>query len=176
MNDNKLIGASIEINGGQVYDPLGLLELHKIAPSNLPHSKWLRESEIKHCRIAMLAVIGAFTGKLGLVIPGYTAIEDPVLNLNKYISEFPVGFIQIIAALAIIEGHFYPGEFWFGKGTREAGDLGFDPLGFYKNKTKAQKDNLQLQELKNGRLALIALSGFTSEHWIHGSTPFGLEL
>ena len=36
-----------------------------------PHPKWLRESELKHGRIAMLAAIGAYTAQLGLVIPGY---------------------------------------------------------------------------------------------------------
>jgi hypothetical protein len=31
---------------------------------------------------------------------------------------------------------------------------------------------LRLQELKNGRLAMIALAAYTSEHWIPGSVPF----
>ena len=36
-------------------------------------------------------------------------------------------------------------------------DLGYDPLGFSKNKSAAQKNTLRLQELKNGRLAMIAM-------------------
>lgn len=63
-------------------------------------------------------------------------------------------------------------EFWFGKGEREAGNLGYDPLGFFKKKTDAQKDYLRLNELKNGRLAMIAMAAYTSEHWIPGSVPF----
>jgi hypothetical protein len=66
----KWVGASIEVNNNQVYDPLDLLKLHDIAPTVFPHAKWLRESELKHCRIAMLASIGAFTAQYGLVIPG----------------------------------------------------------------------------------------------------------
>ena len=65
----KLVGASVEA-GGEIYDPLDLLKLHDIAPTVFPHPKWLRESELKHCRIAMLAAIGAFSAQYGLVIPG----------------------------------------------------------------------------------------------------------
>eukprot|EP01035_Chromulina_nebulosa_P021767 gene21767-28167_t len=172
MSDEKLVGASIEVNGGEVYDPFGTLALHTVAPTVFPHPKWLRESELKHGRIAMLASIGAFTGQYGITIPGYTAVADPVENLNKYVLDWPFGFTQILFAIALIEGTSEPNEFWFGKGDREAGNLGYDPLGFFKNKTPAQKDNLRLQELKNGRLAMIALAAYTSEHWIPGSVPF----
>jgi hypothetical protein len=58
-----------------IYDILGLLKLHNIAPGVLPHPKFLREAELKHSRIAMLAVVGAFTGKFHFTIPGYTSIE-----------------------------------------------------------------------------------------------------
>ena len=162
----------MELNGGKVHDPLDLLKLHEVNSEVFPHPKWLRESELKHCRIAMLASVGAFTGQYGLVIPGYTADADPVTNLNAYALNFPLGFAQILLAIGIIEGNFFPGEFWFGKGEREAGDMGYDPLGFFKNKTSAQKDTLRLQELKNGRLAMMAMAAYTAEHWIPGSVPF----
>ena len=168
---DEWVGASIEA-GGKVWDPLGLLTIHSINPNVLPHAKWWRESELKHCRIAMLASVGAFSSQIGLTIPGYTSVADPVENLNKFVSEWPLGFSQIILAIGIIEGNFFPGDFWYGKGAREAGDLGYDPLGLFRNKTPAQKDNLRLQELKNGRLAMMALAAYTSEHWIPGSVPF----
>ena len=173
MSD-KMVGASVEsfLSDGKVYDPLGMLDLHTVAPRVCPHPKWLRESELKHCRIAMLASIGAFTAQYGVVIPGYTAVADPVENLNHFVTEWPLGFSQIIASIAIIEGSKFPGDFWFGKGDREAGDWGYDPLGFYKGKSAAQKESVQLQELKNGRLAMIAMAAYTSEHWIPGSVPF----
>ena len=66
---DKMVGASIEA-GGDIYDPLDMLKLHDIAPTVFPHPKWLRESELKHCRIAMLAAIGAFSAQWGLIIPG----------------------------------------------------------------------------------------------------------
>jgi len=168
----ELVGASIEVNGGKVYDPLGLLKIHDINPGVLPHPKWLRESEIKHSRIAMLASIGAFTGQYGLVIPGYIADPDPVTNLNKFVTDFPLGFAQIIFAIALVEGASDPSQFWFGKGDRVAGEFQYDPTNFYKNSSPEKKKKLQLQELKNGRLAMIAMAAYTSEHWIPGSVPF----
>ena len=62
---------SIEINGGKIYDPLGLLTIHEINPGVLPHAKWWQEAELKHARIAMLASIGAFAPQYGLTIPGH---------------------------------------------------------------------------------------------------------
>ena len=66
----------------------------------------------------------------------------------------------------------FPGDAWFGKMEREPGDIGYDPIRFFKNKTPAQKEKLQLQELKNGRLAMMAMAAYTSEHWLPGSVPF----
>ncbi|KAJ1475285.1 chlorophyll a/b-binding-like protein [Baffinella frigidus] len=39
------------------------------------------------------------------------------------------------------------------------GDLGFDPLGLYKGSDK-NKASLQLKELNNGRLAMMAIAGY----------------
>lgn len=74
-------------------------------------------------------------------------------------------------AIAVIEGWSDPSQFWFGKGAREAGNLGYDPLGLFKG-TDKQKNEMRLKELKNGRLAMIAMAAYTSEHWIPGSVPF----
>lgn len=73
------------ISGGaaKVFDPLDMLILHERNGEVFPHPKWLRESELKHCRAAMLASVGAFSAQYGLVIPGYKAVADPVENLNQ---------------------------------------------------------------------------------------------
>jgi len=39
------------------------------------------------------------------------------------------------------------------------GDYGWDPLNFSKNKSEAQMADLELKEIKNGRLAMIAIIG-----------------
>jgi hypothetical protein len=50
--------------------------------------KYLREAELKHSRIAMLAVVGAFTGKFHLTIPGYTSDIGIYLSIYIYICLF----------------------------------------------------------------------------------------
>jgi len=159
------------VNGGEVYDPFDMLKLHDVAPSVFPHAQWLREAELKHGRICMLASIGAFTGQWGLEIPGYTAVADPVENLNKFVVDYPFAFAQILLSIGLIEGTAFPGDMWFGKGDRQPGDLGYDPVGAKKKQSPAQKEKAELQELKHGRLAMIAMAAYTSEHWIPGSVP-----
>ena len=72
-----------------------------------------------------------------------------------------LGFCAIIE-LASIEDLYTVEKPW---------DLGFDPMNFSKNKTPEQMEKLELQELKNGRLAMIAMAAFASEHMIPGSVP-----
>ena len=67
------------------------------------------------------------------------------------------------------QGASFCGDFWTGGGDREAGDLGFTPFG---KKSGVELDTLKLQELKNGRLAMIAMAAFFAEHQIDGSVPF----
>jgi len=66
------------------------------------------------------------------------------------------------------QGASFCGDFWTGGGDRAPGDLGFYPFG---KKDGAKLDELKLQELKNGRLAMIAMAGFFAEHQIDGSVP-----
>lgn len=56
---DAMVGASIEVNGGEIYDPLGMLKLHDIAPGVLPHPKWLREAELKHSRLDLIRIFVA---------------------------------------------------------------------------------------------------------------------
>jgi hypothetical protein len=50
---------------------------------------------------------------------------------------------------------------------REPGNFGFDPLGMMP-KDEAGKKAMQLKELKNGRLAMVAIGGM-----IHGAIVTG---
>jgi Chlorophyll A-B binding protein len=48
---------------------------------------------------------------------------------------------------------------------RFAGDLGFDPLGLYP-KDQAGQERMQLAELKNGRLGMIAITAFAFQEFV----------
>lgn len=47
----------------------------------------------------------------------------------------------------------------------------FDPFGFSKNKSEAQKAEGLIKELNNGRLAQIGIIGFLAEQKVEGSVP-----
>ena len=74
-------------------------------------------------------LLSYFSTSIGLPIPGYTPATSggPVENLNKFALEQPLALAQIILAIGIIEGHFFPGEMWFGGGDRE-GNMVFSIL------------------------------------------------
>ena len=49
---------------------------------------------------------------------------------------------------------------------RTPGDLGFDPLKFGEN--TATRERLEMAELKNGRLAMLAFSGMIHQTFVTG--------
>ena len=49
------------------------------------------------------------------------------------------------------------------------GDLGFDPLSLYTGKPEATKRGLELKELNNGRLAMLAITWYAVEEFLSKS-------
>lgn len=141
------------------FDPLGFAD----CTENLDK---YREAEIKHARLAMLAAAGwplseLFDKKIATVF-GMDAVLDEanrvpsVLNggMEKISPLYWVGCIVFAGALDVVgtfsaskrKGYF-PGNFQF------------DPLGLYPKDAKGQKW-MQTAEIKNGRLAMLAITGF----------------
>jgi len=62
--------------GDEGFDPLGLSNIDDLGIDLY----WMREAELKHSRIAMLAVVGAIAQELGFVVPGLVLflLSDPV--------------------------------------------------------------------------------------------------
>jgi Chlorophyll A-B binding protein len=52
-----------------------------------------------------------------------------------------------------------------------SGNLGFDPLGLYP-KDKEGQLKMMAKELRNGRLAMIAISAFAAQEWVSSSGVF----
>merc|ERR1719487_1645775 len=129
--------------------------------ASLPMMYWMREAELKHGRICMLAVVGYITVDLGIHFPGakyqgITALQAHNAMVDAGSMGFlllVIGFIEIISMVALYEAANGSG--------REAGDFAFDPLGFSKN--EATKKDFQLKELKNGRLAMLAFGGIVTQ-------------
>lgn len=176
-----MVGAGEE-TGGVPWDPMGFSKISEMTKSsehdgNFPHPKFLREAELKHGRVAMLAFMGVCVQKgLGFHWPGvdaggfYFDATAPWYSAptSAFATNAP-GMAQILVFIGVVEGQSDSGPFWRGEGEREAGDLNFYPFGKVTGDELVRK---QKAELKNGRLAMIAVMAFVSAHYLPGSVPF----
>jgi len=134
--------------------------------------KWLREAEIKHGRSAMLATLG-FVAQQYLTLPGLAHIADSNLAPSA-VGAGPM--FQIVLWGGVIEWWSNKGritmETMFEDPDRVPGELGFDPMGLSVGKSQEDKDAMALKELKNGRLAMLAIGGMIHHNWITGTPLF----
>ena len=140
---------------------------------------WMREAELKHSRVAMLAVAGwiatdggfgpaplRFPGEIYSVenIPnGYSAHDILVEQGSMGFMLLAVGLIEFCTGAALVQ--VAKGEL-----DREAGDFTFDPLGFCKGKSKEAIDTMKTKEINNGRLAMLAFGGIATQTALGEST------
>ena len=136
--------------GDKGFDPLGLSDWVPV--------EWLRESELKHGRVCMLAVVGFVATDLGFRLPGEM---HQVASINAHDMAVDMGAMtQIGIWIAVAEciGYLAILEMLDGSG-RQPGDFGFDPLQI----GGANDPEMQLKELENGRLAMLAFSGIVTQ-------------
>ncbi|KAH8071776.1 chlorophyll A-B binding protein [Aureococcus anophagefferens] len=156
--------------GGALFDPAGFTKI--ASPTTM---KWFRASELKHGRVAMLANVGWV-----VQASGYGTIKFPLEGGLARLSKVPLeanaqlwnlasgaGFLQIIATAGMIElitesavqpHYMAPG-----------GNGYIDIFGY--SKSGEDFTDLQNQELKNGRLAMIGIAGFVCSALVPGSVP-----
>ena len=145
------------------FDPLGF--------SNWIDVKWLREAELKHGRICMLAVVG-FISTYFFHLPGEMHNVGPVEAHDAAVKSGAMG--QLLLWLSLFEIITFRGvtQMMQGESDRAPGDFGFDPLGLSSG-SQEKKDTLALKELKNGRLAMLAFSGIVTQGVLTGQAwPF----
>ena len=177
--DKKSILADGEASilvGNKGFDPLN-------CSTDISTLKRYREAEIKHGRLAMLASVGWPLSEI--YHPYLSKLVDKVdiLSINGKVPSVlnggldkvnPVFFMAIIVFTATLE------SVGINKVYDEdtiPGDLGFDPLKLYVDKDPKTKRDLELKELNNGRLAMLAItyyaiSEFASNIPVVKSTPF----
>jgi light-harvesting complex I chlorophyll a/b binding protein 1 len=199
---SEFVGASEEFNLAayfagekefEPWDPWDFAKLSKVSANN-PDVAFLREAELKHGRIAMLAFVGIFF-TAGDVHFGASPFADAAAGgwpeaLGSIQKSSPGIFFQGLGAIAIVEGvsnsnrgkgcevNWWDG-LWLGERAPAegftksivAGDLEWDPLGLKPKDPEAYK-LMQLKELKNGRLAMLAVMGIFSGYLNTGADPF----
>lgn len=173
----SMVGKDVEVGDGEAWDPMGFSNLYDLNFdfNNVmvyPHVQWLREAEIKHGRICMLAFTGMVVQQWWQ-IPGYPQEPDWTAALDLCYQDplARLGIAQISIFAMFVEGRWACIDAWIGQMDREPGDLGFDPLAITK-KQGFDLEKRQLSELKNGRLAMIGVASMAANHAIPGSVPF----
>eukprot|EP00529_Nitzschia_sp_RCC80_P032117 CAMPEP_0113506622 /NCGR_PEP_ID=MMETSP0014_2-20120614/36006_1 /TAXON_ID=2857 /ORGANISM="Nitzschia sp." /LENGTH=220 /DNA_ID=CAMNT_0000402129 /DNA_START=275 /DNA_END=937 /DNA_ORIENTATION=- /assembly_acc=CAM_ASM_000159 len=152
------------------FDPLGFAK-------NKEDLRLYREAEIKHARLAMLAALGwpiselldrTIAQNLGWnVVVDATDRAPSVLNggLDKISPVYWAGIVTAAAAVDLIQSN---------KSAKNPqytpGDINFDPLRLDPADKEGQ-DRLQLAEIKNGRLAMLAITAFAIQE---GVTKMGV--
>ena len=133
---------------------------------------FLREAELKHSRICMLATVGWIAVDSGMrvypVPEGWGDVTSATAH-DVAVKSGAMGQLFLWISLFEIVSWIGLQEMLQGSG-RKAGDFGFDPLGFKKNKTPAQLEEMELKEITNGRLAMMAFSGICTQAVLTGGS------
>jgi len=171
--------------GDAGFDPVGFADCRE----NL---LLYREAEIKHARLAMLAAAGwplseLFQPKLAATLGAQSLLSDAGRSpsvLNGGLGQGPVTVFVLaaFAATAAVElatlnaqylnpEDFAKRETVFAAKEKEGltpGIFGFDPLGLYTffGPNEAGKKAMQTAEIKNGRLAMLGITGFAIQEAI----------
>jgi hypothetical protein len=174
LNINAPVLLDGTLAGDVGFDPLGFASSKKTL-------YWMREAEVKHARLAMLAAIGWPLSELwhkelaqilhmdSLLASGNKA--PSIINgglSNVYASGMLMASIVVAGLLekkAMDSGEI----FWNNEKPNDyvPGDYGFDPLDLY-TKRSGDKKSMETAEIKNGRLAMIAITTYVFEEIITG--------
>ena len=164
-----IAGSKLHGWGEYQFDPLHLAETY---PENLA---WFREAELKHGRVAMLAFVG-FIVPDAVRLP-IEPLTDPSLDfLNAHskligpgLGEGPMWSLMVVVG-AIESVRFKQLGLAFESLTTEnAGDLG---LRFLYPSSAEGQESMKMKELKNGRLAMLAVGGALTQGIAFGANHF----
>merc|ERR1712151_242393 len=169
------------------WDPWGLST--EVTDGQLAY---IREAELKHGRICMLASVGIFVAEKWHPLFGGD-IDVPALQIVNPSNQIDLGFFwpAVLAASAGIELlSSSPRYEAFDSGDRsdiarntpelkkglEVGNVGYDPLGLgeFTRRTNPTRDyQFQEKELAHCRLAMIAVLGMLSQELAFPEQPIG---
>lgn len=127
---------------------------------------WFREAELKHGRVSMLAVLGFVVPEF-VRVPGEQFSFEAIPRVIDAHDKLPQSMIQIFGWISFLEACSWAALANMNEFDRKPGDFGFDPLKLYPTDPEKQKE-MQLKELKNGRLAMVAIGGM-----VHGAIVTG---
>lgn len=115
----------------------------------------------------MLATVGWVFPKLfGTFDSTDVTTTDPI---DAILQADPQWWAQWLLICGVFEGYKYKMALE-GKSFTGGGEPAVDYLKLYPE-DKAAREQIELKELKNGRLAMIGIAGFVANHILPGSCP-----
>lgn len=151
--------------GDKGFDPFGFSSSYDL--------RWLREAELKHCRVAMLAVVGWIATDWGLHLPGDVHNVGTVAAHDAAVKSGAMSQLLLWIGIAEVWSAIAIKEMMLEESDRMPGDYALDISGGFKRASAEDKESLQLKELNNGRLAMIAFGGIVTQAVLTGETfPF----
>mmetsp|Transcript_20478 Transcript_20478/g.41901 ORF Transcript_20478/g.41901 Transcript_20478/m.41901 type:complete len:186 (-) Transcript_20478:168-725(-) len=135
---------------GTVFDPLDLASKYDV--------NWMREAELKHGRICMLAVSGFLAVDSGIKFPGAAFEGISAIDAHDKMVESGHMWALLFIVGACELRHFFKvvpllDTNWDGV---EPGNYNLDPFNM-------DTPERRLSELKNGRLAMLGFSGLVTQ-------------
>jgi len=121
---------------------------------------YLRESEIKHGRICMMAVVGYAAVDLGFVVHPLGQGLSSATAHDAMVKNGVMGNALLWVCLFEMVSYIAVSEMLQGSG-REPGDFGI--ARFWISGDKAKADKLRYNEIMNGRLAMLAFAGMVTQ-------------
>lgn len=148
---------------------------------------WMREAEIKHARLAMLAAVGWPISELWhKEIAEVFGLQSILQSGGRAPSLFNGGLDNVWASgmliMSIIIAGYLEGKamnsgeiFWTAEKPAGyvPGDLKFDPLNLINVRGRNPLE-MQTAELKNGRLAMLAITGFAVAEFVNKASVVSL--
>jgi len=172
------------------FDPLQLADQEFWGCSNDMTIGFLRESEVKHGRIAMFAFVGYIVHANHITWPWPMTMDgtpfpqvdtapeawDAIPEVAKYQIIAFVGFLEYWRESACEKHYMSGGKIGemppFNNKYIPGSALNlYDPFGKNKGMSAETKERRLLAEINNGRLAMLGIFGFLSEAKIEGSVP-----
>lgn len=150
------------------FDPLGFTK-----DASLGEIKRLREAEVMHSRVAMMAVLGFLIQENTPTIT--YGFKHTTIGINQ-LADTPGTvffgfflFINLCEAYRANKGWVEPGlgPLFTLRENYYPGDLSFDPLGMKPTSAK-EFDSMQSKEISNGRLAMLAVAGIVAQELVNG--------
>lgn len=114
----------------------------------------------------MLAVLGMVVPEF-IRVPGEQFSFEAVSHALDAHDKLPQSMIQIFGWISFLESCTWAALANMNNFDRKPGEYGFDPLNLW-GKDEEKRKRMEIAELKNGRLAMIAIGGM-----VHGAIVTG---